>query len=238
MAFAALPTTLFQRLQNFLRAAEFSDRLLASAPADFVPPAGRFAADAPALLSTLPAPEEHQPQPARIALFERAGTFASPVIRWATASEASTACFNLERSTDGRQWSSIHLTAATGTAHRGAAYAVPVRAARGEAQMFRVRQTLLDGTVLLSDTLTLEAVAETPARVAIRPGRVTDFLHLRLADPAPASITLRDARGTVVISTVVHGATARIDLGGMATGVYFLHFQQAGMEEILRFEKE
>jgi hypothetical protein len=235
MTLAALPSTLFQRLNRFLRSdLEASTLAVNSRDELVVVPEGSTAEPA----TPAPVQETHIPEPAQITVFEKAGTTASPIIRWATATEPSTACFNLERSTDGQQWRSVHLTAATGSLHRGATYSVPVQATREGRQLFRVRQTLLDGTALLSEILELEAVAEAPARVSILPGRVSDFLHLRLADPQPASITVRDARGVAVTGTVVHGAAARVDLGGVAPGIYFLHFLQAGMDGILRFEKE
>lgn len=229
MAIAALPTTLLGRLQRFL----YTDRALAASHDEHVQEVS-----IPTTEPVASASDKRAPEPAHIAVFEQAGTPASPIVRWATTSEPATACFNLERSTDGQTWRSVYLAAATGTAHRGASYSVPVQAAREGIQHFRVRQTLLDGRSLLSEVLTMEAVSEAPARVSIVPGRITDFLQLRLADLQPASITLRDSRGHAVTGTVIHGATARVDLGGVAPGIYFLHFLQAGMEEILRFEKE
>ena len=233
MTLAALPNTLLTRLHRFL----YNDMALRTMAVDH----GEVAptpAPSPVISAFVAAPDERVAEPVELAVFKQAGTPISPIIRWATSSEPATACFNLERSTDGQQWRSVYLTAATGSAHQGATYSVSVQAARKASQFFRVRQTLLDGTALLSSVLEMKPVAEAPARVSIVPGRVTDFLQLRLADPQPASITLRDGLGNTITGTVIHGATARIDLGGVKPGVYFLYFLQAGMEEILRFEKE
>ncbi|MFD1468941.1 hypothetical protein ACFQ48_11960 [Hymenobacter caeli] len=93
------------------------------------------------------------------------GLAASPgaLLRWATASEAGTARFVVERSADGVVFEAIGAVAAAGTSRASHAYRFDDVAAPA-AYYYRLRQENRDGTVVYS-----AAVAITPAsRFAVR----------------------------------------------------------------------
>lgn len=193
----------------------------------------------PPLTPSVPKLPAETPAPAvNIVSFASSGTDASSMISWTTSTEPGTACFTLERSSDGHEWQSVQLLAAVGSAHRGASYRVPVQKATGGKLAFRLRQTALDGSVTFSDIVALTPPAVPVRRVSVSLNATDDVLQLSLADPQPAALKLRCGLGRTVAQAMVQGATAVLDLKAVPRGVYFLTVAQAGMEEILRVVKE
>lgn len=206
----------------------------ASAAGHFSPPVS-----VPSILPTaLDSEVETLMHAASILSFANTGTDASPMISWTTSPEPGTACFTLEQLSDSGHWQSVQLLAAVGSAYRGASYRVPVQIAAGNDQFFRLRQTLLDGSVSFSDVLALAPPAAPARRVSVSLNLADDVLQLSLSDPQPAALKLRCGLGRTVAQAVVQGATAVLDLKAVPRGVYFLTVAQAGMEEILRVVKE
>lgn len=238
---ASVSYTFFQRLQRFVT--------VDSKPYDFIPDAGGYAADAGQLTSFIDA----APMPAAIVAevpdenllatnllyFRNTGTDAAPVLAWATSEEPMSACFNLQRSNDGLTWASVHLTAAIGLRGKGASYSAPQKVNRGTKVYFRIRQTLLDGTVTESEVLLVEAaVVATSGRISVTANPVGDMLQLNLPDAQPAALKLRSPQGVTVLQAAAQGASAVMDLKAIPRGVYFLTVMQAGIEEVLRVVKE
>ena len=208
-----------------------------------------FMADVPAssfmdTSSLMPATQhvelpEENPSAANLLYFKNTGTDLAPVLAWATTEEPNSACFSLERSADGLTWKSVHLTAAIGLGGKGASYSVPQKISRGNKAYYRVRQTLLDGTVNQSDVLVIEPTVEiSTGRISLTPNPAGDILQLQLPDAQPAALNLRSHQGVTVLQIAAQGATAVLDLKAVPRGVYFLTVTQAGIEDVLRVVRE
>lgn len=78
------------------------------------------------------------------------------VVRWATASEKDAANFSVERSSDGKNFSSVALVPAAGTSATRREYEAIDRSMRSGLNYYRLKQTDLDGTFTYSQVLPVQ----------------------------------------------------------------------------------
>jgi hypothetical protein len=145
-------------------------------------------------------------------------------LAWRTASEKNSARFEVERSTDGREFVRIGEVAAQGTTTRPTDYAfldplTPIPAYPHTLLYYRLRQVDLDGTANYSPVRSvlvggkeLLTLYPNPARSAVAVGGVS----------AGAMVEVFDALGRVVAqATADASGTAQLALpSGLAAGVY------------------
>ncbi|GAB3590029.1 hypothetical protein GCM10027345_44460 [Hymenobacter daeguensis] len=164
------------------------------------------------------------PLPVELLAFTAAAQGNAVALAWRTASEKSSARFEVERSTDGRAFARIGERAAQGTTTSPTDYAFLDNQAPGSPSAqapiyYRLRQVDLDGTATYS-----------PVRVVTAGGKVDLALYPNPAReavavtglPAGAAVTVLDALGrTVAAATAEADGTARLTLPtGLAAGVY------------------
>lgn len=138
-----------------------------------------------------------QPLPVELVRFVGQRRGSEVRLSWETASERNSAYFEVERSTDGRSFTSIGQVNAAGTS------AVPRSYGFTDAQLlagtiyYRLRQVDVDGKSYYSKVVPVQ-VAELTGVVV--PNPVATELQLRLPTPVAGPITLRflDATGRVV----------------------------------------
>ena len=78
------------------------------------------------------------------------------VIRWATASEKDAATFSVERSSDGKNFSSVAVVSAAGTSATRREYEAIDRSMRNGLNYYRLKQTDLDGTFTYSQVIPVQ----------------------------------------------------------------------------------
>lgn len=78
------------------------------------------------------------------------------VVRWATASEKDAANFSVERSSDGKNFSSVALVPAAGTSATRREYEATDRSMRSGLNYYRLKQTDLDGTFTYSQVIPVQ----------------------------------------------------------------------------------
>ncbi|WP_165903740.1 T9SS type A sorting domain-containing protein [Hymenobacter gummosus] len=177
---------------------------------------------------------------------ERRGT--DGLLRWATAQEKDNARFEVEVSTDGQQFRRLGTVAGQGTSTTRHDYEyLDARLARYGAPLlyYRLRQVDTNGKETLSPVRTLSVEAGSFAAQALPNPFGGDGLKVtvRTAEAGPATLSLHDAVGRVLISQQselpVGGATLSLqEAGKLSIGVYFLTVRQGKQQATLKVVRE
>ncbi|RYY96900.1 MAG: T9SS type A sorting domain-containing protein, partial [Chitinophagaceae bacterium] len=155
-------------------------------------------------------------------------------LKWVTASESSNRGFSVERSTDGRTFTSVGFVTSRGTGGNSSSvqnYSFIDANASGRKWYYRLKQEDFDGRTKLSTvvvlsadkngTLTVDGVYPNPAKgalsVRLQGGAVPGTIILQLTDMQGRTVKLKSVSVDAGTST-----TATIDLGGLSAGQYHL----------------
>jgi uncharacterized repeat protein (TIGR01451 family) len=152
------------------------------------------------------------------------------LLKWATASEAGSAYFEVERSFDGTSFAKIGQVAAQGTTSRASAYTLTDAGVAAKARgpiYYRLRQVDLDGASAYSPVRSVRfttSVAVATLTLSLYPNPAQTSTQLDLS-PLPATgtyqVLLLDATGrTVRTATLAGGLPQPLDVQHLASGTY------------------
>jgi hypothetical protein len=156
-------------------------------------------------------------------------------LTWTTASETEIGAFQVQRRSETGEWSTIGRREAAGTTSKTQRYrfndeSVPYEA---DSLAYRLRQVDTDGTAHLSKIVTIDRTLETAELLGTYPNPARTQATVRLAIPeaaaADARLQLYDVLGRRVRSVDLGQKPGRqvwtLDVGGLASGVYFLRLR-------------
>jgi parallel beta-helix repeat protein len=154
------------------------------------------------------------------------------LLEWTTANETNNSGFEVERSLDGTNFSSIGFVASkavNGTGNANLTYSLnDSRITASASYYYRLKQVDKDGRFRYYNVVLVKGTAVQLELVKVYPNPVTSQLNIAVSSPAAGTITLllSDATGRVVLqkSAAVSIGTTVVELGvsRLAQGVYFL----------------
>jgi hypothetical protein len=153
-------------------------------------------------------------------------------IAWATASEQHSAYFEVQRSLDGRSFTSIETVPASGTSTQTHQYTSFDNPNLTDQLYYRLRQVDADNTATYSPTVTLAGL--TP-RFALYPNPTQDQLTISLA--AGQTVQVFDLAGYLV-QTATLSASGQLNVCALPAGTYMLRVSLPEQVRTLRFTKE
>gem|GEM_PF-4782723 len=153
-------------------------------------------------------------------------------LNWATAGELNNSHFDVERSTNGANFTKVGEVQGNGTTLNNKAYTYTDEKAFAEQSVlyYRLRQVDYNGKFEYSPIVALSATPTTVTNtVNIYPVPATDAINISgLSSIGIASVTLVDAQGRVVSTQAVNSAnTLRIDLTIVPAGIYYIRLTTA-----------
>jgi hypothetical protein len=157
-------------------------------------------------------------------------------IDWTTEVEEEGDYFELERSHDGRTYSTITSIDARG---RASTYSYWDTTPMAGKSYYRLNMKTASGSSNYSKVVT--AIVQHNGMIAIEahPNPVSDRLTVRITGDqgAEASIMLTDVSGKVI--TIIHKVSSEtvIDMKGLAAGVYFIKYTDSQNSESIRISK-
>ncbi|MDQ2769949.1 MAG: fibronectin type III domain-containing protein [Bacteroidota bacterium] len=169
------------------------------------------------------------PLPVELAAFT--ATAAGPAVRlaWATASEKNSARFEVERSTDGREFERLGMVAASGSSSSARAYGyldnqVPKTPSPQALLYYRLKQVDLDGSFSYSPVRTVALTAKAEAGLALYPNPAHGGAATLTGARPGTLVTAFDTLGRPVASASADAlGTAVLALpAGLPTGVYLV----------------
>ena len=194
-----------------------------------------LAGTAPANIKALALGVIPAPLPVVLLSFTAAKQEANGLVSWSTASEQSSAYFDVQASPDGQAWQTLCSLPAAGhslTAHRYSYVDKTITRYGSPLVYYRLRQVDLDGTATFSPVATLTPDAPAWAVTAYPNPYAQDLsTQFTSSEPGPVTLTLLDGAGRVVLRQQVAGTpgTQVIVLDqakNLAPGAYVLLVRQ------------
>lgn len=157
-------------------------------------------------------------------------------INWATATEINNEWFEIERSMDGKEYTTIALLAGNGTTDEKSNYSFTDKLKNVNAGViyYRLKQIDIDGNFTYSSVRTLKMNNESAktASISIFPNPVADHFKLSVNEPVEkdAVITVYDLGGKKVFSKIISNNQGNnffnVDgLGKLVPGTYTVHLE-------------
>jgi hypothetical protein len=144
-------------------------------------------------------------------------------LTWASASQAFSSDFSIERSLDGSNFSSIGMVSQTGAG----SYTFTDSQASKSRSFYRLMQIDQNGSLQYSQVVEVSPVQGNGLQMTFWPNPATDQLHI-VAEAKDAKMSLLDLGGKVVmerqLGDLSTGGTT-IDLSSQAKGMYLLRLQ-------------
>ena len=160
-------------------------------------------------------------------------------VAWATASEKNSAYFDVQRSTNGREFVRVATATAQGTSSQPTAYAALDDKAPASRLYYRLRQVDLDGTQAYSPVVTVAGTGATAAgELSLYPNPATDRLVASLPAVEGRGYRILNTVGQVLAKGPAATADPAIDLRGLPAGIYFLELRSPEGKQMQRFAKE
>jgi hypothetical protein len=174
-----------------------------------------------------------RPLPVTLTRFEAQALGAVVAVGWATASEQSSASFEVERSANGVAFAKIGQVAAAGTTSQGQQYQLLDRAPLTGLSYYRLRQLDLGGAAHYSPAVPVQraTVAAAPL-LTLAPNPTTGRLTVQLVQATAQAATLQvlDALGRSVYQQGLPAAATQeqtLDLQALPAGVYLVRVTSA-----------
>jgi hypothetical protein len=141
-------------------------------------------------------------------------------IKWSTSFEENTSHYEIQRSTDGVQWTTIGQTDAEGFSHETSNYSF-VDFNPEVVNYYRLKQVDLDGTVDYSAIrlLVFRSAESSPSTVNVYPNPSRGLVHLQTSDQSIRDFKLFNIQGQLIQEGRIAGKTA---LQNLPVGIYKL----------------
>ncbi|TYZ14209.1 T9SS type A sorting domain-containing protein [Hymenobacter lutimineralis] len=165
------------------------------------------------------------PLPVTLTSFTARRQSAGVVLNWSTAMEEGVSLFQVERSQDGRQWTTLRRVPAT-NATRGHRYTFTDGTPAPGQTYYRLAILDADGTLTYSEIRQLNLGGVASMRAYPLPAHHS--LTVELGTQPQSPLELVNQLGQVVRKQTAAGATVEFSTAGLPAGVYFLRTHTDG----------
>lgn len=141
---------------------------------------------------------------------------------WKTATEQNAVDFIVERSADGRNWSSIAQLPAVGNSNSIQQYSYTDAAPLNGQNFYRLRQTDKDAKQHYSETRNVRFSSAVSSFVVLGNPVTNGLLKLQLNEQEPVRAGLYGAKGELLLSVELKSGINTIDVSRFTPGMYWL----------------
>jgi trimeric autotransporter adhesin len=143
-------------------------------------------------------------------------------IEWVTEQEINSSKFIVERSTDGRTWSSIATVNATGNSTTRNTYSIIDYAPLKGINYYRLKQIDIDGKFEYS--VVRSAIFNLAYNIIVSPNPAIDFINVSInkTDNKNIQIQIADMSGKVIRNVISNQSLTSISTNGIAKGMYLV----------------
>lgn len=175
------------------------------------------------------------PLPVQLISFTAQRQDANIALQWATASEKNSAYFDVQRSQNAKDFTTIAKINAAGSSNKKATYQALDRNAPTTQLYYRLRQVDTDGTVGYSPVMAVAASGKA-FETAIYPNPAHEILNFATA--GPVSYRISNVLGQVLLQGAATTGAAAVAVTSLASGTYYLELQTATGRTVRKFSKE
>ena len=152
------------------------------------------------------------------------------ILKWITKMEQNNDRFEIQRSMDGQNFSTIGTVAGSGTSSRSLTYAFidqGVDALGAEVVYYRLRQVDIDGKYEFSQVVMVRPGIKAGVHVKVWPNPSAGRFQVQMknAPSGPVKAIVFNADGKVAMSTTLRNTTNEINLSGKSAGTYFIRLE-------------
>ena len=160
--------------------------------------------------------------PAELVSFTGKSVTEGNLLEWTTASETGTDRFEIERSSDGENFTVVGQLQALGYSHTDHTYSFLDNSPIMGASFYQLRQVDIDGQVKLSDIVKVQHSGI--GLVNIYPNPARDLLHIEYAGEGEMKVNIYNTIGQMNRSWVINNGRnpATFNLDGLVNGMYFV----------------
>lgn len=156
---------------------------------------------------------------------------------WSTSEEMKGDVFDLERSTDGRNFTNIATIPAKGEA---SIYTYLDQSPRGGTNYYRLKMSDVSGKYEYSGVVYAMVNGTGMFTVEAFPNPVSDILTVKAWGTASknATVTVSDATGKVVKVVSMKNGIGTVDMKGMAQGMYLVKYTDDTHSQVMKVNKQ
>jgi hypothetical protein len=177
--------------------------------------------------------------PLTITDFTVSGNEGAALLDWMIQDGAGIDHFNVQRSTDGVNFTSIGAVQAQAGASANQEYTFTDSKPAAGTNYYRIEAVSTDGSLTYSGIRTLDGAATPTVSISMYPVPASDVLHILTTGTGPLSILIIDAQGRVMLRTnAVAGSTTDVSVSNWPKGIYFAEIVDAQTKYARPFIKE
>jgi hypothetical protein len=171
--------------------------------------------------------------PIELTAFNANCTENATIINWQTASEHNTAYFEVERSRDGANWSSIESIQAAGNSTTTIDYSIEDAEKTTGVVYYRLNQVDLNGESKIYGPISANCNDEDAFTSLVYPNPTKDVFTLELSNNTPQNVTIQligiDGKEVYQLTRLVEVGSTMLPLSieGLKSGVYSLQIQSS-----------
>jgi hypothetical protein len=177
--------------------------------------------------------------PLTITDFTVSGNEGAALLNWTIQDGAGIDHFNVQRSTDGSNFTSIGAVSAQADASATREYTFTDSKPAAGTNYYRLEAVSTDGSLAYSGIRTLDVAASLAVSISMYPVPASDILHILTAGTGQLSILIIDAQGRAMARmNAVAGNTTDVSVSNWPKGVYFAEIVGAQTKYARPFIKE
>jgi Secretion system C-terminal sorting domain len=177
--------------------------------------------------------------PLTITDFTVSGNEGAALLNWTIQGETGIDHFNVQRSTNGSDFTSIGAVQAQADASANQQYTFTDSKPAAGTNYYRLEAVSTDGSMTYSDIRTLDGAASPTVSISMYPVPATDILHILTAGTGQLSILIIDVQGRVMLrANAVAGSATDVSVSNWPKGVYFAELISAQSKYTRPFIKE
>ncbi|MBB4077561.1 hypothetical protein GGR28_000162 [Lewinella aquimaris] len=158
-------------------------------------------------------------------------------LHWSVASETQNDYFDVQRSSDGKQWQDIGRVSGAGSSNQLATYRHLDSQPVSGTNLYRLRQVDYDGSNHFSSVITVAWTVVHQSGLAVYPNPFVDYFDVLPSTTTTGLPILYDAQGRDLSSSIgVESGPkrTRITTAGLPAGLYLLHYGEETLRVIKR----
>ena len=152
-------------------------------------------------------------------------------LEWSTASETDNAFFTIQKSTDGRAWTTIQKVLGAGTSSNVENYTAYDQTPFPGISFYRLMQTDIDGKQTFSPIISIN-LGNKNEEISVFPNPASSLVNISLPSSASYEISLLNISGQLIYNTKITTSNNLVlNVSGYKAGVYFVRVIHDGITE-------
>lgn len=158
------------------------------------------------------------------------------VLNWSTAEETNSFAFEVERSANGKKWSTIGTVAAKGSGNRLVNYSFPDAELSKGINYYRLKMVDTDGSFNHSHIVSLRSSFGKEVSAVTYPNPTSEAVFLQNVDASQIqSVDLINTTGRTLLNNKAYDSAKGIDVKNLPNGLYLVRYTlTSGQQEALK----